>query len=459
MKCTLSSVAMLAVFMYGLMCAAFLYGQAEAPSTPAVPPPPSAAGASQGRRAPHATAIVTPGAPAATSVTTPGSPDAITGVIVSGTPDSIPITVRSNGMVTPEGEKQELRLFKLSNADASAIVPELATLFAGLTLVPDARTNTLIVQGTPEVLAKVEKVIQQLDAPQAQSGTVSNKSAHGKAAVSSASAGSQSENPQMKSGTGGGGGIGDGFFGGGGSAGGTGGGVWQFAPPEGATDAAATFINNGRFDQAQQAAEQTRQFKQLMDNLSQLKAVMKGDDLATLQRAAEAMKRANEEAQRANEDARRATEVLNRIEATARMIRGEEEDTDPTPQRKAALERDQDTLKKLLDSQFDDQQKRESDELQQLRQRLDKLEKEINDRAANRDNIIKGRLKELTSSAAATPSLQPVTIFTSPSLTLENGSGSVPVQIETKTPGTITITRPAPTEPASADSAPADDAK
>jgi hypothetical protein len=195
---------------------------------------------------------------------------------------------------------------------------------------------------------------------------------------------------------------------------------------------------------------------QLIDNLTQLKqqSAMKADDAAAMQRVAEEMRRANEET-------RRAAEVVGRIAAMARTVCGEEEDTDPTPERKAALDRDKDALKKLLSSQFDDRQKAQTEELRQLRQRLDKLEKEINDRAQNRDEIIKHRLEALTSSTATTPnsSSQPVMVFTTPNLTLKNGSDSVPVQIETGSPGTLTITRPAAPQSPSADSTPADDAK
>jgi hypothetical protein len=57
-----------------------------------------------------------------------------------------------------------------------------------------------------------------------------------------------------------------------------------------------------------------------------------------------------------------------------------------------------------LNLQFQERQKTESGELIKLRDRLEELEKEINERTQNRDDVIKRRLDQLLSaqSAAAT---------------------------------------------------------
>jgi Bacterial type II/III secretion system short domain len=73
-----------------------------------------------------------------------------------------------------------------------------------------------------------------------------------------------------------------------------------------------------------------------------------------------------------------------------------------------------DQLRTLLDSQFQERQKVESGELQQLRDRLEKLEKEINERTQNREDVIKRRLEQLLSAktaAGANPAAQQGTLI------------------------------------------------
>ena len=60
-----------------------------------------------------------------------------------------------------------------------------------------------------------------------------------------------------------------------------------------------------------------------------------------------------------------------------------------------------DQLRTLLDSQFQERQKTESGELQRLRDRLEELEKEINERTQNREDVIKRRLEQLLSAKSA----------------------------------------------------------
>ena len=61
-------------------------------------------------------------------------------------------------------------------------------------------------------------------------------------------------------------------------------------------------------------------------------------------------------------------------------------------------------LRKLLNEQFEQREKSQSGELEQLRQRLDKLEKELSDRKSNRESIIDRRMNDLLSTnSTATP--------------------------------------------------------
>ena len=68
-------------------------------------------------------------------------------------------------------------------------------------------------------------------------------------------------------------------------------------------------------------------------------------------------------------------------------------------QKKQAVLKDQ--LRTILNSQFQERQKTESGELQRLRDRLEELEKEINERTQNREDVIKRRLEQLLSAKTA----------------------------------------------------------
>ena len=62
----------------------------------------------------------------------------------------------------------------------------------------------------------------------------------------------------------------------------------------------------------------------------------------------------------------------------------------------------------MLNSQFQERQKAETGELKQLRDRLEKLEKEINERTQNREEVIKRRLEQLLSAKSAAGANPPV---------------------------------------------------
>jgi chromosome segregation ATPase len=73
----------------------------------------------------------------------------------------------------------------------------------------------------------------------------------------------------------------------------------------------------------------------------------------------------------------------------------------PKEEQEKKLSTLKDQLRTLLNSQFQERQKTESGELQQLRDRLEKLEKEINERTQNREDVIKRRLEQLLSAKPA----------------------------------------------------------
>ncbi len=89
-----------------------------------------------------------------------------------------------------------------------------------------------------------------------------------------------------------------------------------------------------------------------------------------------------------------------------------------------------DQLRTLLDSQFQERQKTESGELKQLRDRLEELEKEINERTQNREDVIKRRLEQLlsakTAAGANPPAQQGTPILDGFPSTSATGTTSIP---------------------------------
>ncbi len=89
--------------------------------------------------------------------------------------------------------------------------------------------------------------------------------------------------------------------------------------------------------------------------------------------------------------------LQQQIDAMAQDVRkladvGEDKLTD---EQKTALDDLKKKMKGLLDQQFEMRQKSEIDELKQLRERLDRLDKEISDRSKNRDSILDRQMKDL----------------------------------------------------------------
>jgi TolA-binding protein len=128
----------------------------------------------------------------------------------------------------------------------------------------------------------------------------------------------------------------------------------------------------------------------------------------------------------------------------------------PTDDQQRELNDKKTQLKQMLSTQFDQRQKQESEELKYLRQRLDKLEEEISDRAQNRDNLINRRLDDLVS--VSDGSLHSTVTLTGPAVTLEDVQGASTIQLKLDTPGAIKITRPVPPAKANAAANPSEPA-
>ena len=104
------------------------------------------------------TVRVTPGEYAVLSSTTKTSKNGI---------DRIIVLISATVKVAPE-EKRETRIFKLASADAKQVADLLKQLLGKetkVTIVPDARTNTVLAKGPTKRLAEIEAIIEKLDAP------------------------------------------------------------------------------------------------------------------------------------------------------------------------------------------------------------------------------------------------------------------------------------------------------
>jgi hypothetical protein len=86
--------------------------------------------------------------------------------------------------------------------------------------------------------------------------------------------------------------------------------------------------------------------------------------------------------------------AIDELAAGARLLSATEKLSDD---QKAKLEKTTAMLKDLLEKRLQNQEKTQRDELKLLRERLEKLEKEISDRAQNRQSIIDRKLQDLLS--------------------------------------------------------------
>jgi hypothetical protein len=387
-------------------------------------------------------------------------------------PASIPV-----GSTTEEGDA--FKILKLKNADAATTVAQLNSLLPPdrVTVISDARTNTLMLRGAPSALKEVESLVNQLDEAETHKP---------------AGQGVTNVNPNPFGG--GGGGIGGGFGGGGFGAAG------PFAPKRtnsgNQTSGTVTLTVPAWQNYADAVSnfdvhkdEWTKSVSDLAQKLADAKSAGKSDDAAALQekmkklvdeqaRAVEqqarqaeqqirqaeqqlrlaqqqmqqqqaqaAVQKAQvfakwaEQSGRSSEQARRAAELQQRIEATVHSIQDFEKDSDLSAEQKAGLDKLKKELKDQLSNQFDTLQKAESEELEQLRQRLDKLQKEIDDHAKNRDDFIKHRIDDLMSSPAGQSADQIRGQFfsTDGKLIIEDLPGGRTLQLDAVPNGTITF--------------------
>ncbi|HZZ29295.1 MAG TPA: secretin N-terminal domain-containing protein [Pirellulales bacterium] len=564
MKLTTIHVATLAVLMYGLSSAAYLLGEDAFPAATSPPP---------------AVPAVPPGAATPTVAPTPGTPVPPSGApyLVAPTTPMAPSVIPRPALLNDGGKKSEdeLKILELKNADAETSAQQLRSLIPGnLTIVPDERTNSLIIRGKPEECAKAEALLLKLDQTETKNPTASAPARRGRSSVGPGAPATATlvapNGATMSAGNGTltiDGGKATISSGGGGGSSGTNssagrhkfeihtfqlkhansndvynslmatfkealskpgaGANWNLsddrhindlivtAPKEdfpqidalitqldssdalqpasdALTDAAKQLSNaSKRLSNTDAALQQAQTTQQLYNNLiqqvqslpaaqqPQFEKVLKqfeetqrrlADQTAVQSQLREDMARRNQELRkRYEEQARRNTEdaeqmmktqaLQQRLNALANDIRTltSKSGDAPSDQQKSEIEALKAKLKDTLSRQFDDQQKSESDELQQLRERLEKLEKEISDRAQSRNQVIQQRLNGLLSAnRAALPNsgTMPVRI-TSPQLILDNVPGSGTLQLDASTPGTITLTQPVTISPATNDFQPA----
>jgi len=97
-------------------------------------------------------------------------------------------------------------------------------------------------------------------------------------------------------------------------------------------------------------------------------------------------------------------QTINALATRLRQLKSRENPSDDEQKQIADLT---DQLRQSLDSEFKQTQKSQFDEMAQLRNRLDKLQKEITDRNKNRESLLDQRLSDLLSgNAAAVPGQQ-----------------------------------------------------
>jgi len=91
-------------------------------------------------------------------------------------------------------------------------------------------------------------------------------------------------------------------------------------------------------------------------------------------------------------------QTINSLAARLRQLKAHENPSDDEQKQIADLT---DQLRQTLDSEFKQTQKSQFDEMAQLRDRLDKLQKEIADRNKNRETLLDQRLSDLLAGNAA----------------------------------------------------------
>ncbi|HEY2826644.1 MAG TPA: secretin N-terminal domain-containing protein [Pirellulales bacterium] len=432
MKATSAHVALLAILMYGLLSVSYVYAQAKKSSAPGT------AAAS---------------APAQPPSFAPGAPPGAGFAFGPGA----------------EPSPWEYRTIRLDHADAASLSQQLKKLVPSCDMVGDARTNQIIIHGTKEGIETVLSLVKQLDVPDATSPQSGVHAAIG---------------PQP---------------------------AVPIGPPlksnleKAWRDYAALVSNEPEVQKSVlQMLQQVEQFnsttdedriKELQEHISHILGEQDRRAKENVRRAMEQCQRADEQLKRAvasSDDQQRTAAEVDRMEGqgkyqwaqnvqraieqlqiamkiNARIVDSVKAVADltvdcrklsavenPTDDQQRELNDKKTQLKQMLSTQFDQRQKQESEELKYLRQRLDKLEEEISDRAQNRDNLINRRLDDLVS--VSDGSLHSTVTLTGPAVTLEDVQGASTIQLKLDTPGAIKITRPVPPAKANAAANPSEPA-
>jgi hypothetical protein len=403
--------------------------------------------------------------PAPTAAPAPGAAPAPAAVPVSGPPPAAeaPAPVRVSaprldpiGSHEPPAPSEEhFKIFSLTNADASETVDQLRQLLGPVAaMVADSRTNTILASGTSDKLAVVEAFVTKLDSMESRSSKSDNKDANQKPVPAP-----QNESRRTGGGFGGVAGVPGapaasgraGFGGAGGRTGGGGGGFgaggfsggWARsgeAPPAGAFPAGviSDFDQQLRAaDAAAKAAEaQLGEAAALTKKAAELAAAGKSDESMQVSRKLlemlENQRRAGEEQRRALEEQRRAWEEQRRQpnapiraggnpmaaamgessektrEANLKLAEqyraavGRPAETEDAKRERDALVAD---LRKKMEAEVGESVKAQIQsqlrEVKQMRERLEKLERDIAERDKNQDELVARKLKALLGSEAA----------------------------------------------------------
>jgi hypothetical protein len=348
----------------------------------------------------------------------------------------------------------QLKIFSLMNANAQVTADQLKRLVPNMAIVADERTNQLLTRGSSKDLAVVEALLMKLDGtesrrtdtPTLKANTSSTRGGGGGGA---AFGGGFQNQPGATTGGGksGGGGFGGGGFyqggsasfggvgKGGGGGGGPGGGGFGWASGGSGGTPEANFEKQIR-DADSAAKRADEKLKEMTELLKQAESLPnKTEDSAkvyeSLRQMAEEQRRAAEDQRRAFEAQRRAMEeqlrsnkfkidytqrwdssnddssdshvdkaVQQRLKNLAAEIAAlQKQDVNPTPDEERSLVQRKEELKSLLREQLEGQQKDQAAELKQMRERLERLEKEISNRDQNRESLIERRLKDILASS------------------------------------------------------------
>jgi biopolymer transport protein ExbD len=521
MKLKSSHVAMMAVSMtYCLSSTIYLHGQTATATVPGL-------SATATNDAPTATAAPAPGMSAAQvatgpvpgATTPPAAPAPVYyGVVASQPPGSpglgepgfgggvqaapgipptpgmpatpvVPSAGSPTGFFSPYNKKadDELKILSLKNADASTTAEQLKALTADkdVVIVPDGRTNQLIVRGSKQDLADLEAIAQKLDE------TATQQNQHGESRMPGALQPTASdkvvtvfrlENIPAEAASNALQGAMNEVFSQPGSTihwnQTTNGANLVVSAPKSAMPQIAELVKkldvpgaktihtltkpgsvnvvvpdthvvvDQALSQAKQLADQTQQMQvqvQQLQQLEQEKAKLvadgKAQDAAALQKLLEEQRRNFEQVRRNYEiDVRPMNgnrwqvaedPVQRSLDTLANEIRllAAQAGDNPSDEQKDKIEALKAKLKEKLSDQFEQRQKEESEELQQLRQRLDKLEKEISDRAQNRDKVLQQRLDNLISAAQPNSGQQQITFFNVPA-SINSGTGGGTLQLQ-----------------------------